>query len=164
MRFLFFVIIIFSVFAYNSFASVSSRYIQNNELLKSDLDAVWPLVNTVKVEYELVLAQLEFIEKRSEREQFLEDYEHYVKKQYLSEVLSLNIRQGKLLLLLIERELEKTPYELLVEYRSRNTANFWQKMARLVGANLKDKYSVKAYPHIESTLQKHFASDLNPMY
>lgn len=124
-------------------------YYENDSLLRTDLHVVWPMVLTVKVEYDLAKAQLEFLQTKDEKEQFMEEFEDFVKKKYFKEVIGLNYKQGKLLLLLIHRELGKTPYDLLKEYRNLSRANFWQRFAKIVGANLKEEYSPEVYPVIE---------------
>src|SRR5574344_2963116 len=73
--------------------------------LESDLNKIWALDQTVKIEYDLVMVQLEMMEKKKKKEKFLLEYETFVKKKYFDEVVKLNIRQGKLLLLLIHREI-----------------------------------------------------------
>jgi hypothetical protein len=117
--------------------------------LYDDLSKVWPFLQTVKIEYELVVAQLEIMENDSMKKAFLSDYEEYVKDAYFDRLVRLNIRQGKLLLLLIYRELGKTPYELLRDFRNRERADFWQKFAKFLGADLKSKYNPEMYPEIE---------------
>lgn len=122
--------------------------------LKSDMNKIWPYIQTVKVEYDLVLAQLETIDCDSTRKRFLLEYEEYVKESYFDKVVKLNVRQGKLLLLLIDRELGKTPYELLVTFLNEERANFWQKFALLLDADLKKKYYSFLNPDIEIILQQ----------
>jgi hypothetical protein len=121
--------------------------------LRSDIAIVWPLVQTVKIEYELTLAQLEFLKTEAEKKSFLADYEQFVKDKYFKQVLELNIRQMKLLLLLINRELGETPFNLLKEFRSLSRALYWQRLARLAGFNLRDKYDPATYPEIENEIR-----------
>lgn len=129
----------------------SARNYENIDVvqIREDLGLVWPLVTTVCVEYELAMAQLEFCNSRMEREQFMSEYEGYVKDTYFKKILELDIQQGKLLLLLIDRELGETPYELLRKNLSLKKANFWNRFARFVGADLKGEYSALNYPLIE---------------
>jgi hypothetical protein len=94
------------------------------------------------------------MESDSLKKDYLNHYEDYVKDAYFDRLVRLNIRQGKLLLLLIHRELGKTPYELLLNFRSRERADFWQKFAKLLGADLKGKYDPKVYPEIEEIVLK----------
>jgi hypothetical protein len=48
-----------------------------------------------------------------------------------------------LLLRLIDRETGDTSYNLIREYKGGVPAFFWQGIARIFGANLKDKYDVE---------------------
>ena len=54
------------------------------DLLKKDLIIVWPLVQTVKVEYDLATAQLQFYKTEKEKDAFLTKYETFVKDKYKS--------------------------------------------------------------------------------
>lgn len=107
------------------------------------------MTQTVKIEYDLAKAQLEFCITEEDKKEFIEEYEEFIKENYFKVVLSLNIRQGKLLLLLIDRELGKTPFDLLKENLSLKRAIFWQRWAKLTSANLKEKYVAEEHPLIE---------------
>ena len=120
--------------------------------LKEDLQIVWPLLQTVKIEYALVNAQLEFIVSDSEKKEFLTEYEAFVKDKYFRTVLSLNYRQVKLLILLIDRELGETPFNLLKKYRTFLRAVYWYRVARVAGINIREKYKPESYPEIEEEL------------
>ena len=135
--------------------SLSGQIKNQEELLqlKKDLEKVWPLTQTVKIEFELALAQATFLKTKEETTVFWDNYEQFVKDNYFKKVIELNIRQGKLLLLLIDRELGKTPYELIKEYRTKRRANYWQSFAKLLGANLKEKYNADDFPDIEQEVK-----------
>jgi hypothetical protein len=147
-RVLIFVIIAMLSLSMTGFAGTKLSPKKESQL-QSDLLKVWPYIQTVKVEYELVMAQLETIENDSIKKEFLLNYEEYVKDAYFDKVVRLNVRQGKLLLLLIHRELGRTPYDLLVQFLNRERADFWQKMALILDADLKGKFSPFLYPDME---------------
>ena len=127
-------------------------YFENDTLLRNDLEVVWPMVLTVKVEYDLTNAQLEFLQSKAEKEQFLENFESFIRETYFKQVINLNYKQGKLLLLHIHREIGKTPYDLLHEYRNIWRAIFWQKFAKLVGTDLREEYYPEEYPVLEKEI------------
>ena len=52
----------------------------------------------------------------------------------------LTISQGGLLLKLIDRELGRTSFYIIREYRGRLSAGFWQTVARIFGNDLKKPY------------------------
>ena len=135
---------------------------KKNSQLEDDLNKIWPLIQTVKIEYDLVMVQLEMMEEGTKKEKFLLEYETFVKNKYFDEVIKLNIRQGKLLLLLIHREIGRTPYDLLKEFLNLQRANFWQKFASFLGADLKGKYSAEKYPEIESIVQNLSNKEIHP--
>lgn len=130
--------------------------------LKEDIAIVWPLAQTVKIEYELATAQLELSKTEEDKKVFMEKYEEFIKENYFKKVLSLNLRQGKLLLLLIDREIGKTPFELLRENRTLKRAVFWQRFAKITGANLKEKYNPEDHPLIEYEIR--LISLTNPIF
>ena len=48
--------------------------------------------------------------------------------------------QGKMLMKLLDRETNKTSYELIKQYKNKATADFWQFVAKLFRNDLKDEY------------------------
>lgn len=122
------------------------------QVLKSDIEKVLPLVEIVKAEYNATTSKLIVFESKAGKDAYLNNYETYVKKKYFDKILELNIRQGKLLLLLIHRELGKTTFQLIKTHLSHQRARFWQAIAALLGANLKKEYSKAKYPEIEREL------------
>jgi hypothetical protein len=124
-----------------------------NTQLTEDLKVIWPLLQTVKVEYKLTVAQLEFINSEAERKAFLEEYENFINKKYFKEVLVLNIRQVRLLALLIDRELGETPFNMLRDFRSLNRAVYWYRLGKMVGIDIREKYRPENNPEIEAVLK-----------
>lgn len=125
---------------------------EKKAFLQEDIAKVWPLIEIVRIEYDLTMARLEFCKNKKEQEEYLHEYESFVKQKYFKLVLGLNLRQGKLLLLLIHRELGETPFDLIKHYLSYRKAIFWQNIAKLVGADLKTEYSPEKYPDIEQSI------------
>ena len=48
--------------------------------------------------------------------------------------------QGLMLMKLMDRETDKTSYELIRQYRGKASANFWQFVAKLFKNDLKEEY------------------------
>ena len=89
-------------------------------------------------EADSVLAMSDFTEK--EREQYINDYQKRLFAQFEKPMRKLSISQGRLLLKLIDRELGRTSFYIIREYRGRLSAGFWQTVARLFGNDLKKPY------------------------
>ncbi|MDR1729442.1 MAG: DUF4294 domain-containing protein [Prevotellaceae bacterium] len=75
-----------------------------------------------------------------ERKAYMKSKEDDLIGKYEPELKKLTLSQGKMLIRLVDRECEKTSYELIKEYRGGFRAFFWQGFARLFGANLKTNY------------------------
>ena len=75
-----------------------------------------------------------------ERKAYMKSNENNLIKKYEPELKKLTLNQGKLLIRLVDRECDKTSYELIKEYRGGVRAFFWQGFARIFGANLKSTY------------------------
>jgi hypothetical protein len=134
--------------SFSAFATTGEK----KAVLQEDISKVWPLKEIELIEYELTMARLEFCKNDNEREEYLREYESFVKQKYLGLVLGLNLRQGKLLLLLIHRELGQTPFDLIKLYLSYRKARFWQNIAKLAGTDLKAEYTSEKYPDIEQSI------------
>tara|TARA_B110000211_G_scaffold223147_1_gene272659 strand:- start:726 stop:1292 length:567 start_codon:yes stop_codon:yes gene_type:complete len=68
------------------------------------------------------------------------EVEHYLIEEYGSEIKKLSVKQGRILIKLLNRETEKLPYNIIKEFRSGATAFIWQGVSRCFGHNLKTKY------------------------
>jgi hypothetical protein len=75
-----------------------------------------------------------------ERKAHMKSKENNLVKKYESDLKKLTLNQGKLLIRLVDRECDKTSYELIKEYRGGVRAFFWQGFARIFGADLKSTY------------------------
>ncbi|MCD8102779.1 MAG: DUF4294 domain-containing protein [Alistipes sp.] len=82
---------------------------------------------------------LTFATPREQRE-YMKRMEQEIKREYEPVLRRMTLSQGKILIKLIDRETSNTSYELVRELRGGFRAVFWQGIARLFGANLKDAY------------------------
>lgn len=83
------------------------------------------------------LAKLPTDKKRRE---YLKKAEKELFDEFEAPLRKLTFSQGKLLIKLIDRETGDTSYNLIREYKGGISALFWQGIARIFGANLKDQY------------------------
>lgn len=75
-----------------------------------------------------------------ERKTYLEQYEKELFKKYEKDIRNMTFSQGKMLLKLIDREVDRTSYDLIKYYRGGFSAFFWQGIAKIFGADLKTSY------------------------
>ncbi|MDR1680113.1 MAG: DUF4294 domain-containing protein [Prevotellaceae bacterium] len=105
-----------------------------------DVKKTLPLARIVSRTLNQANSDLEKIPDKKERKKYLKNLEKEVKQKYEQQVRDLTFGQGKILIKLIDRETNMTSYELIKLYRGPIAAAFWQGIARLFGANLKDEY------------------------
>jgi len=79
---------------------------------------------------------------KSERER--KDYVKKIEKDLFAEfetqIRTMSIQQGRILIKLIDRETGQSSYEIIKEFKGGFSAFFWQGVARLFGHNLKSEY------------------------
>ena len=85
-------------------------------------------------------AELIKINSESEKKRMMKLAEDDLKKQFEKDVRNMTFSQGEILIKLIDRETGDTSYEIVKEFRGTLSAFFWQSVARIFGANLKDEY------------------------
>ena len=78
-----------------------------------------------------------------ERKAYLKRAEDELFAEFEAPLRKLSFSQGKLLIRLIDRETGNTGYELIRHYKGGLSAFFWQGIARIFGANLKDQYNAE---------------------
>jgi hypothetical protein len=83
---------------------------------------------------------LQVLPTEKARKEYLKRTEKAVKNQFMDDLKGLTRSQGRILIKLIYRETGKTTYELLQTYRGDLTAVYWQGLAKVFDANLKEEY------------------------
>ena len=101
---------------------------------------VYPYSQVAKEFFDSVNAELVNYDTEREKKQYLKSVEGELLADYEDDLKKLTVTQGKILLKLIDRELQAAPYSILKEYRGNVSAVFWQTIARIFGNNLKDRY------------------------
>ncbi len=75
-----------------------------------------------------------------ERKAYVKKIEKDLFAEFETEIRSMSIAQGRILIKLIDRETGKSSYEIIKEFKGGFAAFFWQGVARLFGHNLKSEY------------------------
>jgi len=105
-----------------------------------DVKLTLPYAKLIAFELNKTNKKLISLPDDKERKKYLSKYEKAVLKQYEPSLKKMNMDQGRMLLKLIDRECNQSPYELIKAYRGSLTAFFWQGVARVFGSNLKAEY------------------------
>lgn len=83
------------------------------------------------------LAMLQTVE---ERQAFIDRKEVYLFKKYETRLKHLTIKQGRILIKLVDRETGHTSYDLIYTLKGGFKAFWWQGIACIFGSNLKTHY------------------------
>jgi hypothetical protein len=101
---------------------------------------VYPYALMVRDEFGRVNRLLETMPDEKAQRQFMQQYEKELLDRYEGDMRKLTFTQGKILIKLIDREAQITSFDLIRQYRGKFSAGFWQGIARIFGANLKETY------------------------
>lgn len=99
-----------------------------------------PYARIAQAKLQVINDSLRHIEGDKERRQYLRVAEKALFAEFEAPLRKLTFSQGRMLIRLIDRETGSTSYDLIKEYKGGVSAFFWQGVARLFGANLKDEY------------------------
>ncbi len=80
------------------------------------------------------------MDTKKQRDKYMAHWERKIYKENYDQMSELTLRQGMLVIRLLDRDLDETSYELVKAYRGRFRAGFYQLFAKLCGGDLKQKF------------------------
>jgi hypothetical protein len=80
------------------------------------------------------------LDDKRDRRRLMKQLEKELLAEHKDELKKWSISDGRILLKLINRETERTPYSLIKDFRGDFSAAFWQGIARIFSNNLKSGY------------------------
>lgn len=81
--------------------------------------------------------------RRRKKEKYINRLQKELLDAYEKPLRNMTISQGKLLIKLVDREIGKSPYFVIKDYKSGISAGFWQGIAKVFGQDLKSHYDPK---------------------
>lgn len=85
-------------------------------------------------------AELAKLPDSKARKKWWRSYERSLYKKYEKDFRGMYASQGRMLMLLLDRETDRTSYDLIKQYKGKAAANFWQFVAKLFKNDLKEEY------------------------
>jgi len=85
-------------------------------------------------------AELAKLPNDKARRKWWRKFERHLFKKYEKDFRGMYASQGRMLMLLLDRETDRTSYELIKQYKGKTAANFWQFIAKLFRNDLKEEY------------------------
>lgn len=114
--------------------------IKRHRRLIRNVKIVYPYALDARRYFNELNAQLDTVHNKKERERITKDLEKEIIKRYTPVLENMTYTQGKILIRLIDRETERTSYQLLEDFRGKFSAKFWNTIAKIFRANLKQEY------------------------
>jgi len=113
-----------------------SRYIRK-------VKKIYPLAVKARVLLAKYEPEYYALENQRDRRKLMKKLEKELLAEHKDDLKKWSISDGRILLKLINRETQRTPYNLLKDFRGDVSAVFWQGIARIFSNNLKDGYDAE---------------------
>lgn len=129
-----------------TFSDDTARYHYNQ--MKHYVKMILPYVDTAVNLFHQIAHTTEGMSKKNRRF-YIRSQENEIKAHFDDRLASLNITQGRLLVKLINRQLDKTCYSIVKELRNPFSAAYYQSVARLNGIDLNEDYDPEGNRDLE---------------
>lgn len=105
-----------------------------------DVKKTLPFAKELAIEMRVADQQLALLPDDKARRKWWKQHEKYLFQKYENDFRRMTASQGQMLMKLMDRESDKTSYEIIKHYRGKASANFWQFVAKLFKNDLKEEY------------------------
>lgn len=105
-----------------------------------DVKKTLPYAKMISKEMAQADIELAKIPDKKERKKYWKKKEKELFKKYEKDFRNMTASQGQMLMKLMDRESDRTSYELIKQYRGKASADFWQFVAKLFKNDLKEEY------------------------
>ncbi len=117
---------------------------------------VWPYAAYAGLAMDSLEVELQGIPSGKERKAVIQAREDALKVRFEGELRRLTVREGVILIRLIDRQANRTTFGVVQELKGRLSAFMWQGLARLFGHDLKSEYDPTGNDAaIEHIIHKH---------
>jgi len=110
------------------------------ERLVRNVKKAYPYARLAGIKFNEYNKEIAGIKSEKVQKAMMKQAEDEIEAQFGDELKDLTITQGKILLKLIDRQTNNCSYDIVVDFRGRFRAFFYQSFARLFGYDLKVKY------------------------
>ena len=119
--------------------ATSEEYYHYKKLVR-DVKKVYPYTLIIRKTFNDVQLVLDTMPNNKQKKKYLKELEDQLVDQYYKELVAMTVRQGEILTKLIDRELGRSSYEIIKEFRGGMSAMMWQGVAKMFGESLKTTY------------------------
>ena len=105
-----------------------------------DVKKCLPYAKKITADMAYADAELAKLPDDRARKKWWRAYERFLFKKYEKDFRGMYASQGRMLMKLMDRETDRSSYELIKQYKGKAAANFWQFIAKLFQNDLKEEY------------------------
>ena len=105
-----------------------------------DVKKTLPFAKELTKEMQVADHQLALLPDEKARRKWWKQHEKYLFQKYENDFRRMTASQGQMLMKLMDRESDRTSYDIIKHYRGKASANFWQFVAKLFKNDLKEEY------------------------
>ena len=120
--------------------NMSKKELRQYTILEFRVKKVYPIAKVAAVKLQEYNRVYLSFNKEKERKEYIKRIEKELFSEFETEIRTMSIQQGRILIKLIDRETGRSSYEIIKEFKGGFSAFFWQGVARLFGHNLKSEY------------------------
>ena len=105
-----------------------------------DVKKCLPYAKMITKDMQYADAELAKIPDKKEQKKWWRKFERQLFKKYEKDFRGMYASQGRMLMILLDRETDRTSYDLIKQYKGKAAANWWQFIAKLFRNDLKEEY------------------------
>ena len=120
--------------------NMSKKELRQYTILEFRVKKVYPIAKVAAIKLQEYNRVYLSFNKEKERKEYIKRIEKELFSEFETEIRTMSIQQGRILIKLIDRETGRSSYEIIKEFKGGFSAFFWQGVARLFGHNLKSEY------------------------
>ncbi len=101
---------------------------------------VYPYAIIASDIYKQIQEEIKTLDKKADKKAYFKKREKELFARWEEELKNLSVNQGRILVLLIDRQLNQTTFDIIKELKNWRSAFFWNMVAKFFGSNLKEEY------------------------
>lgn len=121
---------------------------------------VYPIAKTARAKMAEMEAELLRLPTKKEQRAYIKQVYDEIKDEYTPVLKHMTRTQGRVLLKLIDRETDRTAYDVLREFRGGFVAGFWQGISKIFGQDLKSAYDKEGEDRIIEQIVAYYEAGL----
>lgn len=118
---------------------------------------VYPYALIASDIYKQIQNEIKCLDTKADKKAYFKKREKELFARWEEELKNLTVQQGRILVLLIDRQLNQTTFDIIKDLKSWHSAVFWNMVAKFFGSNLKEEYEPDGkHKDIEMIIKRDF--------